>query len=360
MVEATSKLIKRILDRDLLEMKDMDERLSISMNFYSLMSTAVYFEKPEMMPFVASRMAQLTMENGLCKYSILGFVQYAAFLCVGKIDKKGIESASQIGKAAMSCSRKRYHTSDILPNLYMLYYSFIGHYAEPLQLCADMLRQGLDAGLTLGESGTAFFNAIQHIRNAVIAGNRLPTLLEKVDYYLALANTYQNDIAKVFLSIFRGTISTLINKGESTSSSRHAIDVPMDSTNANVLEAIYFHRAIQAYWQGHSERCQHYIQKFLQKKFYSRKLNGVIIVFIHGMSSFQLMKRKSTIKMRAISKKAIRELKTAASLSGWNFINKVRYDELMLTFSFSSSLMLFLNSSSLCCNTYPLGSFVRS
>ena len=213
MVEATSKLIKRILDRDLLEMKDMDERLSISMNFYSLMSTAVYFEKPEMMPFVASRMAQLTMENGLCKYSILGFVQYAAFLCVGKIDKKGIESASQIGKAAMSCSRKRYHTSDILPNLYMLYYSFIGHYAEPLQLCADMLRQGLDAGLTLGESGTAFFNAIQHIRNAVIAGNRLPTLLEKVDYYLALANTYQNEIAKAYLSIFCGTISTLIDKG---------------------------------------------------------------------------------------------------------------------------------------------------
>jgi hypothetical protein len=38
----------------------------------------------------------------------------------------------------------------------------------------------------------------------------------------------------------------------------------------------------------------------------------------------------------------------------------VRYDELMLIFLFSSLLMIFLISSSLCCNTYPLGSFVRS
>jgi hypothetical protein len=222
-----------------------------------------------------------------------------------------------------------------------------------------MLRQGFDAGMSLGESGTAFFNAMQHIRIALAAGESLPILLEKVDNYLALANTHQNEIAKAYLSIFRGTISTLIDKGVSTSASPLAIDVPTETANANILESIHNHRAIQAYWQGHSKRCQYYIGKLPQKSSYFGKLSRLPIVFIHGMNSLQLIKCKPSPRLLSISKKAIKELKTAASLSGWNFSNKVRYDELMLIILFSSLLMIFLISS-LCCNTYPLGSFVRS
>jgi hypothetical protein len=203
-------------------------------------------------------------------------------------------------------------------------------------------------------------NAIQHIWIALAAGESLPILLEKVDYYLALANTYQNEIAKSYLSVFRGTISTLIDKGESTSLSPLAFDVTTETANAQILESIHNHRAIQAYWQGHSKRCQYYIGKLPQKSSYFGKLSRLPIVFIHGMNSLQLIKCKPSPRLLSISKKAIKELKTAASLSGWNFSNKVRYDELMLIFLFSSLLMIFLISSSLCCNTYPLGSFVRS
>ena len=319
-------MVQRISEKDLLEMKEMDERLSITMNFYRIMGHAVYFGKPEMMPFVASRMVQLTMENGLCEHSNSGFVQFAAILCSSKLAKKSIERASQIGKAAMSCSRKRYNTASQLPNLYLDYYGLIGFHTEPLQTCADMHRQGFDTGMSLGESGTAFFNAIRHIRTAVIAGDRLPTLLEKVDYYLALANTYQNEIAKTHLSIFRGTISALIVKGVPTSLLPLAIDAPV---NAKVLEVIYYHRAIQAYWQSHSERCQYYIKKFLEKSYNTGKLNSKFIVFIHGMNSFEMMKRQPSTRCRSISKRAIKELKTAASLSSWNFSNKVRYGQLM-------------------------------
>ena len=172
----------------------------------------------------------------------------------------------------------------------------------------------------------AFFNAIRHIRTTVIAGDKLPTLLEKVDYYLALANTYQNEFAKTYLSIFRGTISALIVKGVPTSLLPLAIDAPV---NAKVLEVIYYHRAIQAYWQSHSERCQYYIKKFLKKSYNTGKLNSKFIVFTHGMNSFEMMKRQPSTRCRSISKRAIKELKTAASLSSWNFSNKVRYGQLM-------------------------------
>jgi hypothetical protein len=238
-----------------------------------------------------------------------------------------VESASRIGKAAMSCYRERYNTAYMLPALYSLYYGHVAFHTEPLHACADMLRQGFDAGMSLGESGMAFYNAIQHIKTAVVAGDRLPSLLEKVDYYLEQANTYQNEIAKAYLSIFRGTVSTLIDKRQSTRLSPLAIDIPTDTANAHLLESMYFHRAIQAYWQGHSERCQHYIKKFFEKNSFYGKLNSVIIVFIHGMNSFRLMKKKPTNKLRSISKKSIWVLKTASIHSCWNFLNKVRYNQ---------------------------------
>jgi len=276
-------------------------------------------------------MVQLTIAKGLCKYSIMGFVYYAMALCMGKIEKKDIEDASRIGKAAMSCWMKRYHTTELLPNLYLIYYSFVAFHAEPLQVCANMLRQGFDAGMSLGETGVALFNSIQHIRSAFMAGERLPTLLEKVDYYLKLANTYQNETAQVFLSCHRETISILMGKGGT------ATDV-LDTASENVLPGIYFTYAIQAYWQGHNERCRHYIKKSSHST-RSDKWRLPFNTFIEGMNSFRLLKRtvngklrslprnESSSKLKSIPEKAIEELKNAASHSSSNFCNKVRYNQ---------------------------------
>ena len=167
------------------------------------MATVEHFApvKPEMSTFIICRMVQYTMEKGLCKYSIAGFVQYAMLLCTSKITKVDIEGALRIAKAAMSCSKTRYDRTDQLPFLYCVYYGFVAVYTEPLQTCADMLRQGFDAGMSLGDTCNAFFNSVQHIKTALIVGDRLPTLLKKVDYYLKLASTYQNETLGAFLLI---------------------------------------------------------------------------------------------------------------------------------------------------------------
>jgi hypothetical protein len=74
------------------------------------------------------------MTRGLCESSIEGLVHFA--ICVGKHD---INGASRIGKAAMSCLKKRYHTSEKFPMLNVLYYGTVAYHTEPLQSCADML-----------------------------------------------------------------------------------------------------------------------------------------------------------------------------------------------------------------------------
>ncbi|KAL3810773.1 hypothetical protein ACHAXA_011785 [Cyclostephanos tholiformis] len=321
---ATLELVKNVSCEDLMKMTKMDERLNLFMHFYTIMGTAAFFIKPTSSFFIVCKMVQLTMRNGLCEYSILGFVHLSAVLTsshFSNIVRHDIASASRIGRAAMSCWKTRYHSSMQLPKLYSAYYGFIAHYTEPLQTCADMLRQGFDIGMSLGQTGVAFENSSLHISTALIAGERLPTLLERVDYYLDLTNTYKNENSKEHLSIFRETISILIDKGGSTSLSRYAIDVSSNMATTKVLEMMYFQLVIQTFWQGHNERCQYYIEKLIYRVT-SDNWRLQFFTFFRGMNSYQLMRTNPTIKLRKTAKKCIKLIETAASHSSWNFLNK--------------------------------------
>lgn len=53
------------------------------------------------------------------------------------------------------------------------------------------------------------------------------------------------------------------------------------------------------------------------------KLSSMIITFIHGINTFQMLKRQNTAKLRSIPNAAISTLKTATAYSRWNFRNKV-------------------------------------
>ena len=261
------------------------------------------------------------MQHGLSNYSIQGFVQYTVMLC-GNAMAKDIQSASRIGKAAMSCFNKRFNSSaEQVPRLYASYYGEVAPYFEPLQTCADMARQAFSAALSRGESRIAFLSAMQHIKILTFAGEKLPIILERVDFYLKLADQYKNIMAKRILYMFRDTISTLIDRGESTSLENDGANEVMNVSPSSA--GIHRHRAIQSYWLGYNERCHHYWAKAAPPNATSH-LGIIVLTFLHGLGTFQMLKRKNTLKLRLIARDAIAALKTAASHSQWNYCNKVR------------------------------------
>jgi len=212
-----------------------------------------------------------------------------------------------------------------------------------------MLRFGFDASMSAGENAVAFFNAVYHIKTALAGGVRLPTLLDKVDYYLGMAVTYQNKIANIYLSIFRDTISTLIGKAGSTSSIHNCIDAPTGGPDP-LLTTIYMHSAIKAYWQGHCEMCQFQVEKLLKSQveklrksdfnpWHWEDIDSMMIVFISGLNSFRLLRmrkgKSSRCKISLVPKNAIKMLMTATSHSSWNFRNKVSATNCCLNISLS-------------------------
>ena len=327
MTEATAQMVEGISDTDLLEMKEMDTKLATLMGFYSVMWRAAFLAKPEMVPFLACQVVQHTMKNGICKHSISGLIVLAALLCSNTMLEVDIQSALKIGKAAMSCFTQRYNTSEELPAIYSLYYGYVAWHNEPLQICAEKLLQGFEVGMSLGESLWAFFNSIHHVMMAIIAGERLPTLLEKMDYYLQKAETHKNEMGKMMFSNYRHTIEILIGGGESWLMDIKLLCLAL--LPAKILVNLYFYSALKTYWQGHYKRCQHYVDKMLAVISTSsidlQTANSTYIMFINGLNSLELMKIKYNRRLKPRSVRALKLLKKASEHSSWNFQNKVRY-----------------------------------
>jgi hypothetical protein len=321
MIEATIGIVKGISDKDLLGMKEMDSKLATSMRFYNLMWRVAFFSKPEMLPFLACRVVQHTMENGMCKHSISGFLALAALLCGNTLPKKDIATSTKVGKAAMSCLTQRYNTSEQISESYGTYYGFVAWRTEPLQTCAKKLGQGFDVGMSIGEPDTAFTNSVHQIKSLILAGDRLPSLMEKVDYFMQKADTYNNDIGIISFSIYRGTIAILINGGDSS----HCPEVLSATAIQKFSEAIHFHSALRAYWQGHHSRSQYFVDKMMKVTPVSEmgQLNATYITFISCLNTLELMKTNYTTTLRAVAVRAIKVIKKASEHSSWNFKNKV-------------------------------------
>lgn len=314
-------------DTDLLDMKEMDGMNRTVLDFYGIMTSSALFARPEMRLFLICRKVQFTMNTStLSEGSVIGFIELASVLCR---EDKGIEGALRLGKLAMSCFKKRYYGSTfVMARLYCIYYSFIAFHTEPLQSCADMFRLGFDIGMSTGETVGAFFNSFSHINTALAAGERLPTLLDKVDYYIRLAEAYQNKFATIMLSITRYTISTLIgNTGSSTPTSN--TDAPAGTPDF-IIKASIISSAITAFWQGYSDRCHFYIEKL--RKLTSAEYNVasvdeyLVMLVINGLNSIRVLTTRSinSYKIKSVSKKAVDVLMNATTRSGWNFRNKVR------------------------------------
>jgi len=138
-----------------------------------------------------------------------------------------------------------------------------GH-LDSYQSGANQLRKAFSSGLSSGNANTAFYCAGHATHFSTISAETdLPSLLLQIDYYLRLLEIYKSEMAKKFILCYRETISTLIDRGQST-----GIDAKLSYGDASdqgignkLLEVFYFHQVFRNYWIGYSERCHHYAKK---------------------------------------------------------------------------------------------------
>ena len=184
---------------------------------------------------------------------------------------------------------------------------------------------------------------------SIISGEKeLTLLLQEIDYYLHLLETYKSEIARYYLLCYRETVSILIDKGQATGIEAEPCYGDVSDPGNKRLEVFYFHQVLQNYWLGYTERSNHYIQKYddiLQQryfdsyiiKFYHGKLQPVYfempftpgthsltpLFFNSGLNTLDLLKKKRIYSRGEEVDEIIAAMRVAASHADSNFKNKV-------------------------------------
>jgi hypothetical protein len=121
------------------------------------------------------------------------------------------------------------------------------------------------------------------IKNLILCGANLRSLLKEIDYYLHLSEKYTTQLIYDYMLNFRETVSLLIDNGHATSTS---IEAEVNTENKLIREAVFHHSAIRCFWLGHTERCQYFSEKCMSltaqggnstayvAKFYCGKMEG--------------------------------------------------------------------------------------
>ena len=160
---------------------------------------------------------------------------------------------------------EKFGASDKKTELCVNYYIGTGH-LDSYQSGANQLRKGFASGLSSGNASTAFYCAGHAIFFSTISAEQdLPSLLKEIDYYLHLLKIYKSELAKKFILSYRETVSTLIDRGQSTDieAKINFADASDPGFGNKLLEVFYFHQVFINYWLGYTERCHHYGKKSL-------------------------------------------------------------------------------------------------
>ena len=172
--------------------------------------------------------------------------------------------------------------ADQLPVFFFYFYGRIAWRFEAFQVCGDKTRQAFETALSLGHVDFAFYCSIHAIKYAFFSGANLRTLLKEIDSYLHLLDIYKIEVVRNYLLTYRETVSVLIDNGQTTSiEAKSCMGDPNDPGN-KLRETMFFFKAVQCYWVGHTERCQHFSEKCVPILAPLGQLNTCMSTYYYG------------------------------------------------------------------------------
>ena len=176
---------------------------------------------------------------------------------------------------------ERFGLSDETAKVKLFFHRGCGQF-DSYHVGAAQLRKLFPSCLSSGNANIAFYCASQGAQFSTIGAEKdLTSLLKEMDYYLHQLETYKSEMARYCLLCYRETISTLIDKGQTTAITARLAYADVSDPGNKLLEVFYFHQVFRNFWLGYSERCQHYVHKY-GEILRPRHFESYIIKFYHG------------------------------------------------------------------------------
>lgn len=151
-----------------------DESLALAINMMTSISTASYHNFPKLFPLVIFKSMQISAKNGNSIDSIPFYGGYGTILCgvLGQY-QKGYE----FGKLSLSLLEKSSRYKSVLPKTLVIYYCFINHWKDHLNLTLEPMEEALLVAQEIGDTQYAASAAFLRFYSMYLCGRRLPDVI---------------------------------------------------------------------------------------------------------------------------------------------------------------------------------------
>ena len=198
---------------DLLNLPPMTDPYHLAaMPIFARVAPSVYFACPALLPFIAMKMVQLSVQVGNTESSAFAYAMYSFILC-GVVDD--IPLGAQFGQLALNLSETP-KAKAFQARVLVLSGHFITHWHESLEKSTALLLKAYQSGLALGELESVGYAAAFYSFASLFIGKPLePLAKELADYGEAIAQLKQDHVLpQVHLS--RQTILNLLGRSDYT------------------------------------------------------------------------------------------------------------------------------------------------
>lgn len=321
--EVSGRIVENSFNILTLRTMENDYLAIYKMKIFSLINQAAYFVMPTLLSLIGIRMVELTLANGTCKYSAIGFSLVASDLCNHEKVKEGYSSARLALRLTKMCPSK-----EILPTVYLTVYSFVIYWAEHIHLALEPYLVAARTALETGCNELSCLHYSSYYHGMLCSGGSLTKVedcLDEVDGILKVKKKIHlciNQVLRNYLG--KGTENSAFLTGD-------IFDLrnfdPKDS-NGSECALIYLHSIMLAFYFHEYDKAKEYVETCRQFIHHvDRELTKIYFIFYAGMTNLAVaIKNKQTTdgKWKEEVKEYIAQLRKYAEISPINFLNKLR------------------------------------
>ena len=229
LLETQSNLKNRSI-ADLLHLPQMEDPYQLAaMRILASVAPAAYISFPTLLPLIAMKMVNLSVEFGNASSSAFGYAIYGFILC-GMVND--IESGTQFGKLALNLVEK-FNSKDIESKVLLLVGHFIKHWRESVHKSLPLLTKGYQVGLEAGDLEFAGFSAAFYCFDCILIGKELESLETEISAYGDAVDQLKQEHILHQIYISRQTVLNLLERSE------HPCDLIGEAYNESQMISVH-------------------------------------------------------------------------------------------------------------------------
>jgi len=197
-IEETTDLVIEFIDQ-LTEMKEMVDKKQLAvMKILHCVGFSAYFaQNPKVLSSVALKMVQLTLKNGISKYSCLGFSAFAIVLC-----RMGDVASHEIGDFSVNLVEKM-KAKELIPIVNAVFYITISPFFTPIWGILNPLRKTAIVSFETGSHHYSSQFVAVYSSYAFFCGENLTTLFDDMNHF--------DEVLKSKLKLFMSIKQAILN-----------------------------------------------------------------------------------------------------------------------------------------------------